>query len=351
MGRLLDPPTPVDPSELRLTTRFANPAVPWPEVPCNSQPRPPCRAAVAVLVAGEFRDFMPPVKPRDRHWRDLSASGVWQRLSDAVITSNGPADLFVHTWDTPLARQLLSKLGVRACASVCETYDRGYVERVLTRFNGFRLIRGFLRLNNSHETPHIVDFFYKRHAALNLVHAHEQRRAQPYRAIVFTRPDVVVLTPAVTVPLVLEPRTVYVHNSDHHHDSTDTDPTADPIDRGLCGQMPNDWFAYGDRAAMDTYLSAFADLPRLHAHMRSVAGSCDWWRCHNYRYNFTFLNNAEAYLGFHLRHNGLRCRELQAAAPPVHMTLAPTRRRDWGDWRDWGPGGKLHPGAHVHDQR
>ena len=88
------------------------------------------------------------------------------------------------------------------------------------------------------------------------------------------------------------------------------------------------------------YLSAFTELPQLHALMRATPGSCDWWRCHNYRYNFTFLNNAEAYLGFHLRRTGLGCRELQAAAPPVQMTLPSTRRRDWGDWRDRGPGEK-----------
>lgn len=143
-------------------------------------------------------------------------------------------------------------------------------------------------------------------------------------------------------PIVLPPRmspgTIYMHNTDHHHDSTDRDSTFDPISRGLCGQMPNDWFAFGDRASMRVYLQAFLELPQLHTHMRATPGSCDWWRCHNYRYNFTFLNNAEAYLGFHLRRNGLRCRDLQSAAPPVRMMLPPTRRRDWGDWRDFGPG-------------
>ena len=89
---------------------------------------------------------------------------------------------------------------------------------------------------------------------------------------------------------------------------------------------------------MEAYLSAFLELPQLHATMRKTPGSCDWWRCHNYRYNFTFLTNAEAYLGFHLRQRGLRCRELISSEPSVHLALPSTRQRDWGDWRDWGPG-------------
>ena len=344
MGRLLDFPTAVDPAEAQRTTRFADPSVPWPQSPCShtspsassALPRDACRASVAVLVAGEFRDFLQPYRPGDLHWRNLSAASVWRRLYETVVVPNGPADLFVHSWTSQLAQQLVAE--VRPCASVCEGYDREYVERILVRHQGFRLIRGFLRFNNSRETPHIVDFFFKRYAALQLMEAFEQRRGQAYRAVVLTRPDVVVLSRLIALPSRLKPSTVYVHNSDHHHDSTDMDTTADPIDRALCGQMPNDWFAYGDRASMGTYLRAFIELPQLHAQMRETRGSCDWWRCHNYRYNFTFLNNAEAYLGFHLRRSGLRCSELRAARPAVHMALPPTRRRDWGDWRDWGPG-------------
>ena len=54
------------------------------------------------------------------------------------------------------------------------------------------------------------------------------------------------------------------------------------------------------------------------------------WRCHNYRYNHTFLNSAEAYLGFHLRRNSLGCRDLMLARPRVQLALPPTRVRDWG---------------------
>ena len=77
-------------------------------------------------------------------------------------------------------------------------------------------------------------------------------------------------------------------------------------------------------------MSAFLKLPALHKRMRATPGSCDWWRCHNYRYNFTFLNNAEAYLGLHLRESGLRCRDVRSMEPRVHLVLPPTRRRDWG---------------------
>ena len=347
MGRLLDLPTPVDPLESKRTTAYGlYPNLPWPEPTCSaaaSSASPSCSAAasIAVLVAGEFRDFLPPFKPQHKHWSHLSAESVWRKLYDAVIAVNGPADLFVHSWEGELARKLVTRSSV--CASVCEVYGREYVERVLSRYAGFRVIRGFLRFNNTKETPHIVDFFYKRYAALQLLEAHERRRNQPYRALILTRPDVVVLSKEILVPSDLTPSTIYLHNSDHHHDSTDSDNTADPmVDHGICGQMPNDWFAYGDRRAMGQYLSAFVELPSLHRIMRETKGSCDWWRCHNYRYNFTFLNNAEAYLGFHLRQNKLRCRELQDATPPVKMLLPPTRRRDWGDWRDLGPGNTAH---------
>ena len=83
------------------------------------------------------------------------------------------------------------------------------------------------------------------------------------------------LSAAIAVPSALEASTIYLHNSDHHHDSTDTDTDADPIHRRLCGQMPNDWFAYGDRQSMGAYLGAFADLPGIHARMRRTPGSCD----------------------------------------------------------------------------
>lgn len=284
---------------------------------------------MAVLVTGEFRGFNAPWRPRDHHWKGLEPAKVWSRLYDHVVTPNGPADLFIHSWTGETAQRMVALLPARPCVSVCESYGDDYFRRVLTQYQGFRYIHGFLRFNNSRETPHIVDFFYKRYAGLQMLVRFEQRRQRPYRAVVLTRPDVVVLT-KIVVPQGLEPSTIYLHDSDHHHDSTDRDTDADPIARGLCGQMPNDWFAFGDRSSMQAYLSAFPRLPWLHQRMRATPGSCDWWRCHNYRYNFTFLNNAEAYLGFHLRGEGLKCRELQAETPRVRIVLPPTRMRDWG---------------------
>ena len=63
--------------------------------------------------------------------------------------------------------------------------------------------------------------------------------------------------------------------------------------------------------------------------MLSVKGNCVWWKCHNFRYNFSFLINAESYLGFHLREVGLGCRDLARMSPPVALSLPRTRRRDW----------------------
>lgn len=338
--RPLDVPTPIDAAELRMVTHVASsirsgssPA--WPKAPCidtssyTSTAAPSCLGDIALLVTGEFRSFLPPWRPRDNHWKGLDPDSVWNKIFERVVQPNGPADLFIHSWRSDLAHQLIARLPTPPCASICEEYGEQYVHRVLARYSGFRYIHGFLRFNNSRETPHIVDFFYKRFAALQLLERFERKRRRAYKTIVLTRPDVVMLS-RVEVPATLEPSTIYVHGSDHHHDSTDTDTNVDPIQRGMCGQMPNDWFAYGDRKSMQAYLSAFPQLPSLHSRMRATPGSCDWWRCHNYRYNFTFLNNAEAYLGFHLRSEGLRCRELQEATPRVRMVLPPTRRRDWG---------------------
>ena len=132
---------------------------------------------------------------------------------------------------------------------------------------------------------------------------------------------------AARLPPTLLPRTVYAHDSDHHHDSTDTNSTADPMDRGLCGQMPRDWLSYGDRETMGAFLEAFPRLPALHTQMRTTKGACTWWKCHNYRYNFTFLMNAEAYLGFHLRNERLACRDVRHLQPPLSLVLPPTRIR------------------------
>ena len=360
LGRLLDTPARVTLNETAFIAHSfrqygASPSLLWSEPSCV--PLPPsaaaresataqaptfpshsiarCTANVALLVTGEFRDFLPPFKPHDRHWKDLTPAKVWSRLIEALVKPNGPADVFVHSWDTALARELVAQLPAPPCASVCEEYGETYAARVLARYPDFRMIKGFLRFNHSKETPHVVDFFYKRYVSLQLLTRFEEARGRRYLAVILTRPDVVVAT--ATVPVLgfggvdsLEPRSVYLHDSDHHHDSTDKDTTADPMARGQCGQMPNDWFAYGNRDVMGKYLSAFPSLPSIHREMRSTPGSCDYWRCHNYRYNHTFLNNGEAYLGFHLRRNQLHCIDVRHMKPPIHMALPSTRKRDWG---------------------
>ena len=344
MGRLLDFPTPVNAAEaahIAAAQRYesgdgdSQPSV----LPtCNGNASTSgnsavaaasgaCSSDVAVLFVGEFRDFLAPWKARDNVWRTLTAEWVFTRLVEAIVKPNGPADVFVHCWDRPLARSLVAQLPTPPCASVCEPYGTEYAQRILAQYRGLRFINGYLRLNHTKETPHIVDFFYKRYAALRLLEQVESTRRRAYRAVVLTRPDIVVRTTTVSLRPSLAPNTVYVHDSDHHHDSTDASTDADPMSRGLCGQMPNDWFAYGDRASMGAYLAAFPLLPTLHAAMRAVPGSCDWWRCHNYRYNHTFLNNGEAYLGLHLRRSGLRCHDLR---PKLRLELPSTRQRDWG---------------------
>ena len=298
-----------------------------PCVPANS----PCTSSVAVLVVGEFREFKAPERASNARWKRLTAETAWSALQSAVVASkNGPADLIVHTWNGTLATRLLGTSSVQPCASVCEAYGEAYMQRILGNYTGFKLIAGKLRLRDPRETPHIVDFFYKRYAALRLMQHVERQRGRRYRTALMIRPDVVFVSKTpVRLPEMLLPHTVYVHNSDHHHDSTDTDTSADPMSRGQCGQMPNDWFAYGDRASMGQYLGGFPILPALHARMLTVRGHCDWWKCHNYRYNFTFLINAEGYLGMHLRSVGLGCRDVMQMTPPIGLALPPTRKRDW----------------------
>lgn len=159
MGRLLDNPTRASAAELAQRARL-DPHAAWPEPPCHT-PRAAsrCSASVAVLITGEFRDFVPPW--RQGLEKSLTAVGVLSRLYDALVPPNGPADLFVHSWDSALARSLMAALPVPPCASVCERYGKPFFERLLARHTGFRLIDGYLRLNHSKETPHIVDFFYK----------------------------------------------------------------------------------------------------------------------------------------------------------------------------------------------
>lgn len=295
----------------------------------------PCPSAIAALLVGEIREFATPVRQSNHKWKSLTAESAWNGLQQALVASNGPADLLVHTWDGQLPRRLVAALPVPPCASVCESYGEAYMQRILSNFSGFRLIGGHLRIRDARETPHIVDFFYKRYAGLRLLQHVERQRGRRYRAVVMARPDVVFVSrAAVTLPTALRARTVYVHHSDHRRDSSGTGAAVadDPIQRGLCGENPNDWFAFGDRESMGDYLAAFPSLPELHARMHRMPGGCDWWKCHNYKRNGTLLINAEAFLGIHLRTVGLGCEDVSASRdfrPPIAIELPRTRRRDW----------------------
>jgi hypothetical protein len=75
---------------------------------------------------------------------------------------------------------------------------------------------------------------------------------------------------------------------------------------------------------MGKYLRALPSLRVLHDQMLRTRGSCKWWRCHNVRRNGTFLMNAEAYLGFHLRWRIYRTRPLVALANTLNPT-SPSR--------------------------
>ena len=291
-----------------------------------------CPSQIAALIVGEVRDFVEtPVSRGNRKWSSLSAEQVWRGLQETIVASNGPADLLLHTWNGTLARRFVSSLPKQPCATVCEQYGEEYMQRILSNFTGFRLIGGRLRFRDKRETPHLVDFFYKRYAGLRVMQHVERQRNLPYRAVLMARPDVVFLSKApVVVPTSLQQRTVYVYRSDHRRDSSGPGASSDPISRGLCGENPSDWFAFGDRNSMGMYLSAFPALPQLNSQMHSMPGGCDWWKCHNFKRNGTLLINAEGYLGIHLRNSGLGCRDISVDYEPrVSIALPGTRRRDW----------------------
>ena len=300
-----------------------------------------CSSSVALLAVGPFREFALQTGGKHPARFGFTSTGVWHHLLAALVPMNA-ADLLVSTWDAPLVREVLAgERRVRPCATVCESFDDRYRVRLANgSAGGFRLIDGNLRFKDARETPHTIDFFYRRQQALAMVERVEVARARRYEALIMVRPDVVFVQRNASAgwigdPSRLPPSTVYIFRSDHHRDS-DSDPSigdaeADPMKRGLCGQQPHDWFAYGGRESMGRYLSGFPRLPALYDDLRRVKGACDWWKCHNYRRNFSFLINGESLLGIHLRRAGLRCRDVVAPwrQPPIEMMLPPTRKRGY----------------------
>ena len=274
-----------------------------------------CSAAVAILISGEAR----------------SGRSVWERMRSALVEPN-QADVLLHTWESELAYELRSVFKV--CAATHEPYNATTKLAMNALVPRLKLIRDHLYVADHHETPHVVDYFYiKWRASQLLAHVEQtQRDGRPYASVVFVRPDVLFVSPRVVVLQSLPEFTVALLQTDHRPDSNDTTLT-DPLSRGQCGQTVNDWFAYGSSTSMKRFLDGFLHLPEVHDVMMATPGYCKWWKCHNYRYNGTFLNNAESYLGFHIRIAGLRCVELsEKHAPPgcaVSARLDTKRVRDW----------------------
>mmetsp|Transcript_7598 Transcript_7598/g.18804 ORF Transcript_7598/g.18804 Transcript_7598/m.18804 type:complete len:359 (-) Transcript_7598:38-1114(-) len=313
-----------------------------------------CHGEVAVLVVGEFRELA-----QTGRWKSLpwSVSTAFEQLVNATLQIAAPmsSDVFVETWDNNFSRQALglrmpgdeigfdhyaNMRGTMCTNGLCdfrtalcqvrlEAYNETYALRLVSQYQWLRIIGGFLRIEDKRETPHIVDFFYKRYQALKLIEEVEARRGRAYTAILMTRPDIIVTSNGSALPIPMRPRTIYVVGSDDRPDSNSTHPFRKPSSLGLCGQMPNDMFAVGDRLSMGRYLNTLPSLRNIHDEMLRTPGHCYWWKCHNHRHNRTFLMNAEAYLGFHLRREGLGCQDLQKAKNYVHIHLPRNRVRAW----------------------
>lgn len=274
-----------------------------------------CTAAVAILIAGEAR----------------SGLAVWERVQTALVAPNR-ADVLLHAWESSLAYELRDFF--HPCAATFEPYNMTTKLAMQALVPRLKLIREHLYIIDHHETPHVVDYFYIKWRASQLLARVEQhqRSGKQYELVVFVRPDVNFLTSPVRVQLSQPELTVALLKTDHRPDSNDTSHT-DPFTRGQCGQTVNDWFAYGTSASMKLFLDGFRHLPELHDTMLATPGYCKWWKCHNFRYRGTFLNNAESFLGFHIRATGLRCVELteQYAKPgyAVSAKLDTKRVRDW----------------------
>ena len=284
-----------------------------------------CSADVAVLIAGEAR----------------SGQAVWERMRLALVAPNA-GDVLLHLWESPLAYALRDSF-VPCCAATFEPYNMTTKLAMQALVPRLKLIREHLYIIDHRETPHVVDFFYiKWRASRLLARIEEQQRGgRLYAAVVFVRPDVNFVTSPIRVPVPQPESTIALLKTDHHPDSNDT-TFSDPLSRGQCGQTVNDWFAYGSSLSMHRLLDAFRHLPEVHDTMLATPGYCMWWKCHNYRYNGTFLNNAESMLGFHIRATRLRCMELsEKHAPPGYAVSASLDVRRVRDWRG-APGNRFN---------
>jgi len=257
-------------------------------------------------------------------------------MQAALISPNG-ADVLVHVWESAAAHELRDFF--QPCAATFEPYNMTTKLAMITLVPRLKLIGEYLYIIDRHETPHVADFFYIKWRAAQLLERVEsdRRGGRPYTTVVFARSDLTFVTTPVRLRLAQPELTVALLRSDHQPDSNDTSLT-DPITRGQCGQTVNDWFAYGTSASMKRFLDGFLHLPELHDTMLATPGYCKWWKCHNYRYNGTFLTNAESFLGFHIRAAGLACVDLSERYAPRGFSVI--AQLDSGRLRDWrGPPG------------
>ena len=127
-------------------------------------------------------------KVKFKHWNFFtpelaltSLINMSQRVAPSMRT-----DVFIETWDSPLVRRIFRKLSedsrssadrcadesghvtdcgitpVRPCRTRLEAYDEAYAVRVATKYPWVNILGGFLKIEDARETPHVVDFFYKR---------------------------------------------------------------------------------------------------------------------------------------------------------------------------------------------
>ena len=93
--------------------------------------------------------------------------------------------------------------------------------------------------------PHNARACRHRYQALQLLEEVEATRGRAYRAVLIMRPDLLITSSLESLPTPPAIDSIYVVNSDHMPDSDDAHHS-DPHERGLCGQMPNDWLAMGE---------------------------------------------------------------------------------------------------------
>ena len=138
-------------------------------------------------------------KAKFKHWNFFTAELALKNLVNMSrqVAPLMQVDVFVETWDSPLVRRVFSTLenevtnssacdtqhesaaiegsaearaaGAASCALVkpcrtrVEAYNESYAISVAQKYPWANLLGGFLKIEDVKETPHVVDFFYKRY--------------------------------------------------------------------------------------------------------------------------------------------------------------------------------------------